>query len=256
VAFRLTKWYVDVVTPDGRVAIAYWSDVTYAGAHHAVCGLVRAGDRPPESSFSLRAGHAPRLLSDRLVWRAPSLGLDVSLLRLAPDVATRLLDTPDGAIDWMAWGPAAEVRIAIGDEVLTGSGYAERIDLGVLPWAIPMTTLRWGRWISGSHWATWIVWEGAHPLRIAWLDGVPVPAPEIGEDRVVLGADATLALGPRIIVTDASIGEQLTSLSPLSALIDRVARSHQTRWLTPGVLTLPGGRTMAGSVIHEVVRWR
>jgi hypothetical protein len=255
VAFHLTKWYVDVVTDDGRVAIAYWADLTYAGAHHAVCGLVRAGAGAPSAAFSLRAGHGPRLLGDRLVWRAPSLALDVSLLRLAPDLSRRLLDSADGVVDWMAWAPSAEVRLTLGDEVLTGEGYAERIDLSIAPWALPLQTLRWGRWIGGSRSAVWIVWEGPHPLRVAWLDGVPVAAPQVGEDRVTLGDAGTIALSQHTTVTDATIGEQLTTLTPLSALIDRVARSHQTRWSTRGTLTFADGKELAGWAIHEVVRW-
>ncbi len=65
-----------------------------------------------------------------------------------------------------------------------------------------------------------------------------------------------LALAERTIVTDASIGEQLTSLTTLSALIDRVAQSHQVRLRSRGTLTAPGAPDAGGWAVHEVVRWR
>ena len=253
--FTLRKWYVDVVTDDGRVAVAYWAALHAAGARYAVAGLVRGGAGATSSAFSLRASHGPRLLIDRLVWRAPSLGLDVSLLRLAPEVSQRLLDSPDGTVDWMAWAPAASVRLAIGDEVLEGEGYAERIDLTIAPWALPVRALHWGRWVGGPRWAVWLRWEGSHPLCLAWLDGVPVPAPRVGEDGVDLGDSGRLALSERTTVTDASIGEQLTSLTTLSALIDQVAQSRQLRWRSRGALTTPGAPAVDGWAIHEAVRW-
>ena len=253
--FTLSKWYVDVVTGDGRVALAYWAEVRAGGAHYAVCGLQRAGAGTPSSTFSLRAAHGPRMVGDRLLWRAPSLALDASLLRLQPDVSRRLLDSPEGAVDWTAWAPAADVRLTIGDEVLAGEGYAERLDLTIVPWAIPLRTLHWGRWIGGSRSAIWIVWEGEHPLRLAWLDGVPLADPQVGGEGVSLGDAGHLAFGERTTITDASVGEQLTSLTSLSALIDRVAHSHQTRWLSRGSLTVPGAPALAGWTIREVVRW-
>jgi len=255
VPFSLSKWYLDVVTDDGRVAIAYWAEVSAGGMQHAVCGLARAGGATTSSTFSLVGAHRPRLLSDRLLWHAPSLELDVELLRLSPEASRRLLDSPDGAVDWMAWAPSADVRMRIGDELLRGEGYAERVDLSIAPWALPLRTLVWGRWVSGSRSAIWLVWEGRHPLRLAWLDGVPAPAPDVGEGEVSLGAAGRLVFAGREMVTDASVGEQLTSLTPLRTLIDRVAQSHQTRWCSRGTLHAAGERPLEGWAIHEVVQW-
>lgn len=254
-AFSLTKWYLDVVTDDGRLAIAYWSEVRFGAMQHAVCGLVRAGGGARTSQFSLRSARHPRLLNDRLVWRAPALDVDVSLLRLSPDVSRRLFDGPEGAIDWMAWAPSADVRLTVGDNVLHGEGYAERIDLTIVPWAIPLRTLRWGRWVSGSRSAVWITWEGPHEVRVAWLDSVSTPAPTVSEDGVDLGGAGRVLFRGLTKVTDASVGEQLTSLTPLRMVIDRVAQSHQLRWFTRGTLLVPGAEPLDGWAVHELVRW-
>jgi len=256
VQFTLRKWYLDVVTEAGRVGIAYWVSVHAGPASYAVCGLLRAGSAEASQSFSLRASHGPRLLNDRLVWRAPSLDLDISLLRVAPEFSRRLLDTPDGAVDWTVWAPAAAVRFTVGDEVLTGEGYVERLDLSLPPWAIPVREFHWGRFVSDSRSLVWLKWEGEHPLALAWLDGVPVADPRIEVDGVALGSAGGLAIAERTVVTDATIGEQLTSLAPLQALVDNVASSHQTRWLSRGTLTRPGAPPLDGWVVHEVVRWR
>ncbi len=66
-AFTLTKWYVDVVTGDGRTAIAYWARIHAGGVGYAACGL-QYGQGATTPAFSFRAGHGPRLIGDRLVW--------------------------------------------------------------------------------------------------------------------------------------------------------------------------------------------
>ncbi len=255
-AFSLTKWYVDVVTEDGRVAIAYWAEVRAAGGRYAVCGLQLGGTGAAASDFSLRARHGPRLIGDRLVWYAKSLALDVSLLRLAPDVSHRFLDTPDGTADWTAWGPAADVYITVGEEVLHGAGYAERIDLTIAPWAVPLRTLNWGRFVAGNRSAIWISLEGPQPQTVAWLDGAPVAGASIAEESVTLGGAGRLTFADRATVTDATVGEQLTSLTTLGNLIDRVARSHQKRWRSRATLSVPGHPDVTGWAVHEHLRWR
>jgi hypothetical protein len=38
VSFSLTKWYLDLVTDDGGVAIAYWAEVRWKGLRQPLCG--------------------------------------------------------------------------------------------------------------------------------------------------------------------------------------------------------------------------
>jgi len=256
VRFSLIKWYIDVVTGDGRVAIAYWTAVRAGRMRHGVCGLLRSDGANASRVFTVRGAGEPRLDGDRLVWSAPPLALEVELLRLAPAISHRLLDSPDGAVDWQACAPAAHVRLAVAGEVLEGAGYAERLEVTIAPWALPLRTLHWGRWVADARSLVWIVWEGPHPLALAWLDGVLVEDPRVLDDGLSLGDAGRLVLADRTVITDATVGEQLAVLAPLRRLVERVSGSHQTRWRSRGTFTAPGTAALTGWTVHEVVRWR
>jgi hypothetical protein len=255
VRVRLSKWYADVVTDDGRAAIAYWGTLQAGRLHASVAGLLRSAGAAAASAFTVRAGSGPQLDGERLGWHAPALALHVVAERLAPAISHRLFEAPGGTVDWTAWAPAARVRIAVADATWAGAGYVERLDLTIAPWAVPVDTFTWGRWIGGTSSVVWITWRGPHPLRLAWHDGVAVRLDETGPDVVALG-DSRLTLADHVLLTDAGVGAQLTSLRPLRALIGRVTRSHQTRWRSRGALELPGSPAQHGWAIHEVVRWR
>ena len=130
---------------------------------------------------------------------ASPLGLDVEFSRLAPAIAHRLLDAPDGVVDWQAChaGPA-RVRLAVAGDVLEGAGYAERLEVTIAPWALPVPRGPLGRWIAGSGRSlVWIVWEGAHPLALAWLDGARLVAElMLRDDGLVLGSAGRLVPWP------------------------------------------------------------
>ncbi len=254
--FALTKWYIDVVDDDGRVAIAYWASVRAAGVGHSVCGLLLSkGGGPAERMFTLRSTPAPVWAGDRLSWQCPALDVSVDVERRLGAFDRGLLGTASGTLDWHCEAPLARVRIATGSDVIEGDGYVERMHLGIAPWALPITRIRWGRWTGPGRSVVWIAWEGPHPLRLVWLDRVLVADAAPSTTGVDLGALGHLALADHVVVTDATVGEQLTSLAPLRALVDRVAHHHQTRWRARGTLREPNRDDVTGWVIHEVVEW-
>lgn len=252
----LTKWYIDVVTGDGRVAIAYWAALRIAGAEHAVTGVLfsRSGG-PAERAMTLRSSLAPVWSGNHLSLHSPSLHLSVEAERMIGGFNQRLLETPAGVLDWHCEAPLARIRLATGDELLEGDGYVERIELGVVPWGLPIERLLWGRWIGLERTVVWIAWEGSHPLQLVWFDGALVAGAVASTTYVDLGSRGFLALDHQSVITDATIGEQLTSLAPLRAVVDRVAHYRQTRWRARGTFREPGRDDVQGWVIHEAVQW-
>jgi hypothetical protein len=256
VRFALTKSYIDVVDDNGRVAIAYWASVRAAGAGHSVSGLLLSqGGGPAERAFTLRWSSAPEWTGDRLSWQCPSLDVSVDAERRLAAFNRGLLATASGAVDWHCEAPLARVCITTGGNVIEGEGYVERLQLGIAPWALPVARILWGRWTGSGRSVVWIAWEGSHPLRLVWVDGVLVADAAPTPAGVDLGARGHLALADHAVVTDATVGEQISSLAPLRALIDRVAHHRQTRWRARGTLHEPNRDDVTGWVIHEVVEW-
>jgi hypothetical protein len=256
VPFALTKWYVDVVDDDGCAAIAYWASVRVAGVAHAVGGLLVSRDGGlADRTLTLHGAGAPTWRGDHLSWHSPSLHLSVDADRLMGAFSQQLLTTPSGTMDWHCDAPLARVRFAVGSDVIEGRGYIERLQLGIAPWALPAMRILWGRWTGPGRSVVWIAWEGAHPLRLVWVDGTLVADAVPTTDRVVLGARGSLTLHDHSVITDATVGEQLTPLQPLRAIVDRVAHQRQTRWRARGTLQEPGREDVSGWVVHEVVQW-
>src|SRR3989304_5213716 len=81
------------------------------------------------------------------------------------------------------------------------------MELGLAPWTLPIDTLRWGRWTSATRSAIWIVWEGPHPLRIAFLDGVRTGDVTIHPGAVDVGG-ARLTVSDDAMITNATLGAQ------------------------------------------------
>jgi hypothetical protein len=168
VSFSMTKWYLDVVTNEGGVAIAYWAEVRWQHLRQPLCGLLLrpAGGTAKPWRFSGRRVAPPVLEDGRLRWSAPPLGLSVELERLEPGFPHRLLHSPAGVVDWSCELPRAAVRLRARDIVLEGIGYAERLELSLLPWRIPAEEIRWGRFLAEGTSVTWIEWRGECPQRL------------------------------------------------------------------------------------------
>jgi hypothetical protein len=257
-AFSLTKWYVDVVTDDGRAAIAYWADVRWGPLHQGLCGLLLHGVEagPAPWRFSGHAVAPPSSGATGLHWTADPLELFLQCLRLETGFHHRLLDGPDGAIDWYCVLPRAHVRLEAGARVLEGIGYAERLEMTCLPWRIPADEIRWGRCLADAPSIVWIEWHGTHPQRLVFHGGELTSAGLVSDERVRFGDGSELVLDDSRVVSDDVLGGLLGPLEALRPLIAPVARTRQTRWLSRGTLHDSGAAPRAGWAIHEWVRRR
>jgi hypothetical protein len=255
VSFTLTKWYLDLVTEEGGVAIAYWAEVRWQQLRQPLCGLLLrpAGGATPPWRFSARRVAPPVPEEGGLRWGAPPLGLSVEVERLEPGFRHRLLDSPDGVVDWHCELPRAAVRLHAGDTVLEGVGYVERLELSLLPWRIPAAEIRWGRFLADGTSVTWIDWRGAYPQRLVFHDRRRVPAETVGEEGLRFGPGTELRLTDPRVISDDRLGGLLAPLEALRPLIEPITRTHQTRWLSRGALQGPGGGRVEGWALHERV---
>lgn len=283
-SFQLTKWYLDVVTEAGEVAVLYWARLeyhtfggTYAGLmHRDVTGRVR-------SATSLRAGGAPEVSagpgsSREVAWSCSSLGATTGVWRSCTPTAEREL-WRSGARDrhamrevgnsrgvvWSCIAPAADATLVLDGRTIRGTGYVERLHLSAVPWSLPIRELRWGRWIGRDD-ATnavaplrsvvWIDWRGTYPLTLIVRDGQQIEGSvgdqlvRIGEATIALPHDATLCEGPIGITALAGI-PGVNRILPAALLA-----THEHKWLDRSVLHEPGGASApAGWAIHELVRF-
>jgi len=257
--FLLTKWYLDAVDADGRSAFVYSSALTWGRARvgwHAVsiCG--------PEGEPSHRASISPIALpardGARLVWWADPLGCAVECSPTHGAVSERLLDGPDGALDWKCEAPAAHVDVTLADApAIRGVGYAECLSLTLPPWRLPIEELRWGRWVSddAGRSLVWIDWRGPRARTDAYLDGGRAASPFVSDD-VVQATGLSLRLGVRRQLYSRSLTATLAGLGRLLDMSPASGRDvEDAKWLCRARLESADGTAADGWCVDERVRF-
>jgi hypothetical protein len=255
--FALTKWYLDCVDADGRAAIVYWASIAAHGLSLSWHGITRhQPGSAPDVRSSVRTVAAPEWRDGRLEWRSEPLGVAVTCAPRVPPCSMRLLDQPEGVVDWRNVAPCADVAITSKRHPpIAGSGYAERLTMSVAPWRLPIRQLRWGRWISrsGARAVVWIDWRGLHPLTAVFLDGVRAPHAAVAEECITAGS-VQLALSNRRTLHDRSVRDLLSTAGPVASwLPDSWLQVEDRKWLAEGRLRAGHGEPESGLAIFELV---
>ncbi len=232
--FHLSKWYLDCVTEDGRVFVAYSARLRWHALrlHYTT---VLGG------SSSLKPCPAPECSGDRIEWRAPEIDVEGTWLALEAPVSETLYDA-DGRVEWNCLQPRGSTQVHFAGERLCGLGYVERLTMTVPPWRLPIEELHWGRLLTAAGSVVWIDWRGSHSKQLVLRNGVAAE-PELL---------TRLELDRGLVLRDGALGKTALSIIPqVERLFPwRILRVQETKWRSRGVLD-----GVSGWAIHEVVRW-
>lgn len=251
----LEKWYMDVVSPEGDAAILYHARISIGALrirHRSA--LLAPRDGPTWSMRLVSRGAEPRVYAAGAEYRVGTIS-GVWMRRGEPARA-RLDDGPDGTIDWEAVVPAADAEVRVGDTVVRGTGYVERLTMSVAPWRFRFRELRWGRFIGRHTWLTWIDWRhGPGGERRTWIaaERALLRSGHVTDSEVdsELGR---LRLEPERTLHDAPLGDTLGTLATLVRPLVPASflNARETKLLARARLESPAG-TDSGLAIHELV---
>ena len=100
-SFLLSKWYLDVVTDAGGVAILYAARLRWGRLRAAYASvLVDAPGGPLVEDAAVRGIERPRHAGDDLSGGNERLGVRGTWRRAAPPIRQNLLRTASGALQW------------------------------------------------------------------------------------------------------------------------------------------------------------
>ena len=258
--FKLSKWYLDCVAPDGRAVICYWASLEWGAlsVNWQNASIYEPG-QPAVSRSSLRQAPPPVVGGKGITWRVPELELHYQADAEREGFGARLHDAESGIIDWRVESPASCVTVTLGaNQSITGSGYAERMSMTVLPWRVPIDELRWGRWVSddGRDSIVWINWRGSLPKTWMFVNGVPQEGALVEDDRISAG-DAEVRLARGRTLSSTSLMDILSGIPILSRATPRsFAAMQQTRWCDEVTATTTRGVHAPGHAVHELVVFR
>jgi hypothetical protein len=246
-----------VVTDVGETVILYAGTLRFGELELRFGSLLHApiaGSARGESVLRAASVHAEDGGSVRL--DAPALRARGCWQPLDPPVEQVLLADGDGRVTWSCLAPRARVMLELAGKPLAGLGYAERLQLSIAPWRLPIRELRWGRALTASASLTWIDWRrpgDEPPIRLAVRDGQP-GEPLWADDLAVHGHG-----GPALRFEDNQVLRQGTIGSTVLSLVGRGLRDRlpeacllldECKWRARVHI---GGQP--GWAIHEVVRW-
>lgn len=248
---RLRKWYLDVVSEDGRAFIGYWAAAHWRGVRVRYAGwLVSAAGAGTSQRWTLRAVAEPAAEGDgRFAWACPGLGFTAAWRGLDPGVERTLLEGEGGDVRWRCLMPRGRGEVVVAGERIAGLGYIEQLEMTARPWALPIDRLMWGRLLTETDGVVWIRWIGAEPKTVVMHNGRVVDGAEVEEGRVGW-QDGGATLERRGTIRSGRLGATVLTWPGIRSLVPRrVLAVRESKWLSRG--RLDGGG--AGWAIHETV---
>ncbi len=252
-SFALAKLYGDCVGPSGDAAIVYAGCVVWGGLRCSLSGVsFFDAHGVADESWSLSRGDA-RLAGRELIWSARDASLRASAT--GGGFGETLFTSAAGRIAFECLVPDGAVAVRRGARILEGRGYAERLEMTIAPWALPLHSLRWGRFVSPEEQILWIEWWGEHPLRRVFRNGVACEGASIAAGRIEMPGREPLLLGEPRVLRAGRLGGLRGAASELLAKLPGVSGIHESKWVRRGRI-VSEGRAVEGWVVDEEVRIR
>ena len=120
--FQLSKWYLDLTTPDGVAVICYAARLRWGLVRLRYASiLVAVPGEHPEEAFSVRQVERPMINRGTVRWRSEPLDVDGEWHRRQPAIRETLLRDQSGAIRWLCRMPLATAEVRWGDRRFSGT---------------------------------------------------------------------------------------------------------------------------------------
>ncbi len=191
----LTKWYLDLVTDDGQVRIAYVAELKLGALRLGYESLLRASNGTPAHSQTFFHSSLEPTVRCQLCFLAFSKtkGRRTLAIRERFDPAQRAAHARRQR--GLALPSARRASHTEGwRRRLEWPRYAECLTLTIPPWRLPIDELQWGRFVAPDTTLVWIDWRGPHAFRSIVLDGEELATARVSRDGVFDQARG-LALG-------------------------------------------------------------
>lgn len=257
-SFSLSKWYLDVVGPRGDAWIGYWALLRWRAVtlRYACTLAAGVGESPAKQSITLRAAEPPRREGERVTWTCAPLEVEASWLGIDPAIEASLFESGEGGASWRCWQPRGRATVRMNGRVLSGLGYVEELDLTLPPWHLPLSELRWGRFLGDGDSVVWIDWRGTSPARHVFINGERATASRLDEAGLGFADGGVLSLEPGRVLRGGALGSTALSMIPGRAELFplRWLTAAEIKWLSPGILTRAGDSPRPGWAIHEIVK--
>ncbi len=258
--FSLRKWYLDCVADNGDTCLGYSAALQWkAFSLHYSSITTKRGNSESTTETSLGKSSIPHMSDRRIDWTSKPLKFVGTWTQMSDTIQQRLYESPEGMVTWSCVQPRSKVDISFGASGrITGLGYAELLELTIRPWQLPISELRWGRFLSERDALVWIEWRGSHPLSMVFHNGKQIQDAIITDEQIILdGSRSVLTLTEQVELREGVlVSTALSSIPGIDKVLPvRMLHTYECKWRSRGVLSTDGTFESTGWVIHEIVRF-
>ncbi len=254
--FHISKWYLDVCDADGNAFIGYAVKVAWRKITVAYRGYILLDSHGNNITMG-KVGDAcfPTKDENSLEWITPEANGTWNGLLHPIEETVSLPDNHN--FHWICSQPLSQVKVSVHDKlVIEGNGYAERIELALAPWKLPISRLYWGRFTSERDSVVWIHWQGEMPLTIVYANGKRFSEISIDENGMRFPGGAVEFHNQKRIRAGKLSETVLKSFAFLKKIFPVKALGiEENKWTCSATFTAIDGKKISGYCIHEIVNF-
>lgn len=259
-AFLFKKWYLDCVSEEGTAIFGYAAELKWKALSLCYTNIFeRSNDGKTCSRSSFRRHEFPQRNGQDIRWSSEPIGIDAQWNGLQDPIEREIYRDERGSVLWSCIAPLAHARISlVNSSPLRGLGYGECLSLTVPPWRLPLSSLRWGRFLSGNDSVVWIDWQGSGHFALLFHNAKEIHGARINDSDITGGGCIHLSLSrPALLRSGRTVSEALSRIRGVSSMFpSKILRLHESKWLSRGELRVDGKTCGNGWAIHELVRFQ
>lgn len=256
--FSLEKLYLDCIDESGNCFIIYQARLRMGILNLNYSGLIfsdSAGILQNKSSLK-KLPNQEIYLSINL--KNPALRISGIWKRKDEPVSCMLFsDELNNELHWNCHHPKATAEIIYRGRIFRGFGYAETIKMGVKPWNLPISELRWGRFLSENYSVIWIIWKGEKKVNKLYFNGVEYDDVICEDGRLIFGNDIfRVNFGDTTIIRKGRLSALLNKMPWLKIIFNRkILNVSEIKYKAVSTLTRNMEVISSGWSLYEVVKW-
>ncbi|GIJ94732.1 hypothetical protein CAPN002_19500 [Capnocytophaga stomatis] len=252
--FRLKKHYFDGIDAQGNAIILYYAElklfgikIPYTSYISSIEGIIK------EKSILQKAKINEKCTS----FENKKINVSGSWQTLESSISEILLSKNNKKLLWNCIIPKARFLLNFGDKKLTGFGYCEVLEMNFVPWKLPISVLKWGRFLSENHCIVWIEWQGESPLQKVFWNGKLIEKAIISDAEIYFPkTNAKLKFENPIIIKNETLSNIANKYFFLKPFFNKkFLQSRETKYKSPASLIF-NNQFEKGFSLYETVLWK
>lgn len=251
--FKLKKFYYDGIDLSGNAFILYKADLQILGVSIPYSAIiVSEGNQTHEKSV---LGSS---INDLQTFENEKLNVSGKWQPIDFQLPTQILLNQKGKkITWHCFLPKGKFLLKNQGKSFSGLGYGEVLEMNFAPWKMPISELKWGRYLSENHHIIWIEWIGEQPLKKVFWNGNEVKNAQISDSGISIAEPKIhLKFENPIPIKDEKL-LKITDKYPFLKLFFRkkFLQSREMKFKSKSTLTIENQQD-TGFSLYETVLWK